>query len=185
MISPNDFSTGLTIELEGDPYEILEFQHSKSGRGQAFVRTKLRNLKNKRVINKTFRAGDKIERAHIEERQVQYLYRDRGRYFFMDKETYEQTSLPEETVGEKNKFLKENMDLKLQLHARKVIGVMLPTFVELEVTETDPGVRGDTASGGSKPATLETGAVVQVPLFVERGDVIKVDTRSGEYVERV
>ena len=185
MISTNKFHPGLTIELEGTVYEVLESQHSKSGRGGAFVRTKLRNLEEGNTIQKTFRAGEKVERAHIDTRRVQFLYWDGNNYVFMDKESYEQFELSEEQLAEKVKYLTENMDLKIDMYEGQPIEVQLPTFVELEVKKTQPSIKGDTVSGGSKPATMDTGLEVQVPLFVEEGDVIKIDTRKQEYVERV
>ena len=185
MISTNDFHTGLTIDLDGEVYEVVEFQHSKSGRGGAFVRTKLKNLEEDYVIDKTFRAGEKVERAHIDERDVKFLYWDGSDYVFMDNETYDQISLSKEQLGNKTNYIKENMNLKILMYGTRPIGINMPTFIELEVEDTPPGVKGNTVSGGSKPATLETGLVVQVPLFIEEGDVVKVDTRSDEYMERV
>lgn len=185
MISTNDFRTGLTIEVDGEIYEVIDFQHVKPGKGAAFVRSKLKNLRTGAVIDRTFRAGEKVPRAHLDRREMQYLYRDGDSFVFMDNETYDQISLSEEQLGENVKFLKENMNIYLLTHEGKIIGVELPNFVELKVVDTEPGVRGDTAAGGTKPATLETGLVVQVPLFVEAGDVIRVDTRTGEYLERV
>ncbi|MFW6381113.1 MAG: elongation factor P [Bacillota bacterium] len=185
MISTNDFNTGLTIELEGQVYQVDEFQHSKSGRGGAFVRTKLRNLEEGYTINKTFRANEKVERAHLDKRKMKFLYWDGGSYVFMDNQTYEQIELPEEQIEDKKDYLKENMDLEILMYQGRPIEINLPTFVELKVEKAPPGVKGDTVSGGTKTVTLETGREVQVPLFIERGEVIKVDTRNGEYVERV
>jgi elongation factor P len=185
MISTNDFRNGMTIDLDGVLYNILYFQHVKPGKGGAFVRTRLKNLRTGAVIDKTFRAGEKVELALLDKRRMQYLYREVGSYHFMDQETYEQITLEEEELGDSTRFLKEGMVVDMPLYEGKPVGVELPIFVELKVTETAPGVKGDTASGGSKPATLETGAVVQVPLFIEAGDIIKVDSRTGEYVERV
>ncbi|SFL09246.1 elongation factor P [Halanaerobium salsuginis] len=184
MISTNDFNTGLTIELEGDVYQVIEFQHSKSGRGSAFVRTKLRNVEEGYVINKTFKAGEKVETAHVEKKKMQFLYWDGNDYIFMDNDTYEQFHLSDEQLGNKIQYLKENMELDISLYQNRPIDIDLPTFVELTVTDTQPGIRGNTVSGGSKPATMETGLVVQVPLFINEGDVIKIDTRSDEYIER-
>jgi len=175
----------LTIEVDGEIYEVIDFQHVKPGKGAAFVRSKLKNLRTGAVIDRTFRAGEKVPRAHLDRREMQYLYRDGNSFVFMDNETYDQISLSEEQLGENVKFLKENMNIYLLTHEGQIIGVELPNFVELKVVDTEPGVRGDTAAGGTKPATLETGLVVQVPLFVEAGDVIRVDTRTGEYLERV
>lgn len=185
MISTNDFRTGLTIEVEGDVYTVVDFQHVKPGKGSAFVRSKLKNLRTGAVIERTFRAGEKLPRAHLERKEMQYLYREGDSYVFMDNETYEQVSLTTEQLGDNVKYLKENMNIYLLTHGGNLIGVELPNFVELEVVAADPGVRGDTATGGTKSATLETGLAIQVPLFVEVGDVIRVDTRTGEYLERV
>jgi len=184
MISTNDFHTGLTIELEGQVYEVLDFQHSKTGRGGAFVRSKLRNIEEDYVINKTFRANEKIPRARVEKRQMQFLYWDGSGYIFMDNETYEQITLSKEQLGDKINYLVENMVLDVAMYEGRPIDIDLPTFVELEVKKTQPGIKGDTVSGGSKPATLVTGLVVQVPLFIQEGEKIKVDSRSGEYIER-
>ena len=185
MISTNDFRTGLTIEVDGEAFQVIEFQHVKPGKGAAFVRSKLKNLRTGAVIEKTFNAGEKIPRARIERKEVQYLYNDGKDYFFMDMESYDQLAMSESQLGDAVKFLKENMTLQILNFQGKSIGVELPNFVELEVVETAPGIRGDTASGGSKPATLETGAVVQVPLFVNVGDRIQIDTRTGHYIKRV
>lgn len=185
MISTNDFHTGLTIELDGEVYTVVDFQHVKPGKGSAFVRSKLKNVKTGYVIERTFRAGEKLPRAHIDYREMQYLYSSGDDNYFMDTSTYEQLVLSNETLGDAKKYLKENMVIGVQMYEGAPIGVELPNFVELAVVDTDPGLRGDTATGGSKPATLETGAVVQVPLFVNVGDVIRVDTRTGQYLERV
>lgn len=184
MISVNDFKTGLTIELDGELYSVVEFQHVKPGKGAAFVRSKLRNIKTGAITEKTFRAGEKVSRAHIEHKEMQYLYSDGTDYYFMDTNTYEQMSLRVDVLGDAVKYLKENMTVLVQMFEGAAIGVDLPNSVELEVVDTDPGLRGDTASGGSKPATLETGVVIQVPLFIEVGDVLIVDTRTGEYLSR-
>lgn len=185
MISTNDFHNGLTIELDGTVYQVVDFQHSKTGRGGAFVRTKLRDVENGGVIDKTFRAGEKVNRAHVDQREKQFLYKSAEDYVFMDNETFEQIILTEEQLGDKVNYLKENMTLEVLMYKGRPIDITLPTFVELRVDKTQPGIRGNTVSGGSKPATLETGAVVQVPLFIDEGDIIKVDTRTGEYIERV
>ena len=185
MYSTTDFRRGLKIEVDGTPYAIVEFQHVKPGKGGAFVRTKLRNLITGGVIDKTFRAGEKVERPDLEEKTMQYLYSEGNQYYFMDTETYEQTFLTREQLGESKNFLQENINVSILYYQGKPIGVELPIFVELEVKKTEPGVRGDTATGGSKPATLETGAVIQVPLFINEGDKVKIDTRTGEYIERV
>jgi len=185
MISTNDFRTGQTIELDGDVYQIIEFQHVKPGKGAAFVRSKLRNMRTGAVIEKTFNAGERLPRARVERREVQYLYNDGKNYNFMDMETYEQFEMPPEQLGDAVKYLKENMVIQVLTFQGRSIGVEMPNFVELEVVETAPGIKGDTASGGSKPATLETGAVVQVPFFVNVGDVLQIDTRTGNYIKRV
>ncbi|NCO66083.1 MAG: elongation factor P [Candidatus Aquicultor secundus] len=185
MISTNQFKNGMTIELDGTLFQIVEFQHVKPGKGGAFVRTKLRNFKTGGVVDKTFRAGEKVEQAMVNRRSMQYLYNDGSDYVFMDTETYEQISLPASFLQDETKFMKENMNVLIAMHEGQALGIELPTAVELEVTHTEPGVKGDTASGGTKPATLETGAVVQVPLFINVGDMIKVDTRTGDYITRV
>ncbi|SHJ09718.1 elongation factor P [Desulfofundulus thermosubterraneus] len=184
MISTNDFRTGLTIDLDGEVYQVIDFQHVKPGKGAAFVRSKLKNLRTGAVIEKTFNAGEKIPRAHVERREVQYLYNDGTSYNFMDMETFDQFSLTKEQLGDAINFLKENMTINLLMFQGKSIGVDLPNFVELKVVDTPPGIKGDTASGGSKPATLETGYVVQVPFFIEVGDVLQIDTRTGQYIKR-
>lgn len=184
MISTNDFSTGLTIELDDDIYQVINFEHSKSGRGGAFVRTKLKSLTDGHVMNKTFRAGEKIKQAHIETKSMQYLYKDGDKHIFMDEETYEQTYLNIETLGDKIKYFKENMTIEVSFYEGRPIDINLPTAVELEVTYAPPAVKGDTVSGGTKEVELETGLKLQVPLFIERGTVIKVDTRTGEYLSR-
>jgi elongation factor P len=185
MYSTGDFRRGLKIEVDGTPYSIAEFQHVKPGKGGAFVRTKLKNLLTGRVVDKTFRAGEKVEKPDLEEKTLQYLYSEGSQYYFMENETYEQTFLTQEQLGDNKNFLQENVTVAILYYQGKPIGVELPIFVELEVTKTDPGIRGDTASGGSKPATLETGTTIQVPLFVNEGDKVKIDTRTGEYIERV
>ena len=184
-ISTSDFRRGLKIEWEGKPYEVLEYQHSKVAKGQATVRTRLRDLTTGRVLEVNFRSGDTFDRPDLEEKEMQYLYREGDRYVFMDLEVYDQIYLDRDQLGEAWKFLQENITVRVLYYRGKPIGVELPNTVELRVEETEPGVRGDTVSGGSKPARLETGAVVQVPLFINEGDVIRVDTRTGEYVERV
>jgi len=184
VVSTNDFKTGLTIEMEGDIYQIVEFQHVKPGKGAAFVRSKLRNVRTGSVTEKTFNAGEKMPKARLDRREVQYLYNDGKEYNLMDMETYEQTTMTAEDLGDAVKYLKENMTLHVLVFQEKYIGVDLPTSVELEVVETSPGIKGDTASGGGKPATLETGAVVQVPLFINVGDKLLIDTRTGNYVKR-
>ncbi|MGI6685058.1 MAG: elongation factor P [Bacillota bacterium] len=184
MISSNDFRTGVTIEIDGDAYQVVDFQHVKPGKGSAFVRTKLKNVRTGGVVEKTFAAGEKLPKAHLERKEMQYLYHDGDSFIMMDVNNYEQMPLSDEQVGEGKKFLKENMNLFILLFQGNVIGVDLPSQVNLEVTETEPGIKGDTASGGSKPATLETGAVVRVPFFINVGDVISVNTKTGEYIGR-
>jgi len=185
MASTTDFRNGLVIKFDGDLYTMVEFQHVKPGKGGAFVRTKLKNVKTGRVIDHTFRAGEKVEDVRLEKKPMQYLYGGEDEFGFMDNNTYDQIVCPESVVGEASQFMKESMNVEILFHGKEPIGVDLPIFVELEITKTDPGIRGDTASGGSKPATLETGFVVQVPLFLEEGEKVKVDTRTGSYVERV
>ncbi len=184
MIDTSDFRNGLSIIQDNDIFTIVEFQHVKPGKGGAFVRTRIRNLKTGATIEKTFRAGEKMEQAHIERKPMQYLYNQEDEYFLMDGQTYEQVSVTRAAIGDPVKYLKDGMEVQVVDHAGVIIGVEVPFFVELEVTETDPGVRGDTASGGSKPATVETGAVVNVPFFINVGDRIKIDTRTDNYLER-
>lgn len=184
MISTSDFRTGLTFELDGDVVQLLEFQHVKPGKGAAFVRCKLRNVKTGSVVEKTFRPGEKFPRAHIERKEMQFLYKEGEQWTFMDTETYEQIALPENLLEDAPKYLKENMTTGILFYQGQVIGVDLPKQVELAVVATEPGIKGDTASGGGKPATLETGVVVQVPFFVNEGDVLIIDTRTGNYVSR-
>ena len=184
QVSTAEFKKGLKIQLDGEPYSIVDFQHVKPGKGGAFVRTKLKHMKLGRVIDNTFRAGEKVELVDFDEKRMQYLYRD-DRYHFMDLDTYDQISLAPEEVGEARDFLKENTEVEILFIDGNPVSVELPNFIELQIVKTDPGIRGDTATGGSKPATLETGAVIQVPLFLNEGDVVKVDTRSGEYLGRV
>ncbi|TCP31172.1 translation elongation factor P (EF-P) [Scopulibacillus darangshiensis] len=184
MISVNDFRTGLTIEVDGGIWSVMEFQHVKPGKGAAFVRSKLRNLRTGSVQEKTFRAGEKVAKAHIDNRKMQYLYANGSAHAFMDLETYEQIELEDSQIEEQLNFLKENMEVNIQTYEGETLGVELPNTVVLEVAETEPGIKGDTASGGSKPATLETGYIVHVPFFVNQGDKLVVDTRSGDYVSR-
>jgi elongation factor P len=184
QVSTAEFKKGLKIEFDGEPYSIVDFQHVKPGKGGAFVRTKLKHMRVGRVIDNTFRAGEKVELVDFDEKRMQYLYKD-DRYHFMDLETYDQISLSAEEVGDARDFLKENTEVEILFIDGSPVSVELPNFIELAVVKTDPGIRGDTASGGSKPATLETGAVIQVPLFLNEGDVVKVDTRSGDYLGRV
>ncbi len=185
MVSAGDFRNGLTIEYEGNVFQVIEFQHVKPGKGAAFVRTKLKNIKNGGVVEKTFRPTEKCPQAHIERKEMQYLYNDGTFYVFMDVETYDQINLTDDQVGDTLKFVKENENVKILSHKNEVFALEPPLFVELEVTETEPGFKGDTSTGATKPAIVETGAQVAVPLFVEIGDVIKIDTRTGEYLSRV
>ena len=183
-ISTADFKTGLTIEYEGNVYQIVEFQHVKPGKGGAFVRSRLKNLMTGATLEKTWRAGERMESALVERRNVDFLYRDGDELVFMDMSDYEELRLPAEQVGDSVKFLKDNTPVQLITWKSRLLNMELPQTMEFVVTQTDPGLRGDTAQGGSKPATLETGAVVTVPLFVNEGEVIRVDTRSGQYLER-
>mgnify|MGYP000656850657 CR=1 FL=1 len=185
MVSAGDFKNGLTVEIDGNIYQIMEFQHVKPGKGAAFVRTKLKNIISGGVVEKTFRPTEKFENAHIDRKDMQYLYQDGDLYNFMDMETYDQIALNADVVGDALKFVKENEMCKVCSHKGNVFAVEPPLFVELTVTETEPGFKGDTATGATKPATVETGATVYVPLFVETDDVIKIDTRTGEYLSRV
>jgi elongation factor P len=181
----SDFRNGLILKLEGVLYTIVEFQHVKPGKGGAFVRTKLKQIPDGPTIDKTFRAGEKIEEVRVERRSYQYLYNTGDLYYIMDAETYEQIPLPKSLLEDSLIYLKENMSVTVLMNGEKPLAVELPLFVELAVAETEPGVRGDTAQGGTKNAKLETGAVVSVPLFIEIGDVLKIDTRTGRYIERV
>ncbi len=185
MISAGDFRNGVTIEFEGNIYQIIEFQHVKPGKGAAFVRTKLKNIISGGVVEKTFRPTEKCPQARIDRKDMQYLYADGDLYYFMDVESYEQIGLDTDSIGDALKFVKENEMVKVCSHNGKVFAVEPPLFVELEISDTEPGVKGDTATGATKPATVETGAQVMVPLFVNQGDKIKIDTRTGEYLSRV
>ena len=184
QVSTAEFKKGLKIQFDGAPYTIVDFQHVKPGKGGAFVRTKLKHMRLGRVIDNTFRAGEKVELVDFEEKRMQFLYKD-DRYHFMDLDTYDQMSLSADEVGDARDFLKENTEVEILFIEGSPVTVELPNFIEIQIAKTDPGIRGDTASGGSKPATLETGAVIQVPLFLNEGDVVKVDTRSGDYLGRV
>ncbi|MBU1157147.1 MAG: elongation factor P [Proteobacteria bacterium] len=184
MYSTAEFRRGLKIEIDGKPYTIVEFQHVKPGKGGAFVRTKLKNLETGQVLEQTFRSGAKVDIPDLEENNVQYLYQDGDSYVFMDNDTYDQLFIAEEFLGDAINYLKANIEAKVLFFNGKPIGVDLPITVELEVAETEPGVKGDTATGASKNATMETGLVVQVPLFIEQGEMLKIDTRTGEYIER-
>ncbi len=183
QVSTNDFRKGMKIEVDEAPYAIVDFQHVKPGKGGAFVRTKLKHLRLGTVIDRTFRAEEKVPLVNFEEKRMQFLYRD-DRFHFMDLETYDQIALSEDEVGDARQFFKENTEVEVLYVDGAPIGIELPNFVDLVVVKTEPGVRGDTASGGSKPATLETGAMVSVPLFINEGDVLRVDTRSGAYISR-
>ena len=185
MISAGDFRNGVTIEMDNNVYQIIEFQHVKPGKGAAFVRTKLKNIKNGGVVEKTFRPTEKCPQARIDRKDMQYLYADGDMFNFMDVESYEQIALSKDEIGDALKFVKENEMVKMLSHNGQVFSVEPPLFVELEITETEPGFKGDTATGASKPAIVETGAQVSVPLFVEIGEKIKIDTRTGEYLSRV
>ncbi|MBR5360032.1 MAG: elongation factor P [Lachnospiraceae bacterium] len=185
MISAGDFRNGLTVEMDNGIFQIIEFQHVKPGKGAAFVRTKLKNIISGGVVEKSFRPTEKFPQARIDRKDMQYLYSDGDLYNFMDVESYEQIALNSDTIGDALKFVKENEMVKICSHNGNVFAVEPPLFVELEITETEPGFKGDTATGATKPAVVETGATVYVPLFVELGDKIKIDTRSGEYLSRV
>lgn len=185
MFSTADFRTGLKIELDGKPFTIIEFLHVKPGKGGAFVRTKLKNMITGQVLEKTFRAGEKVARPNIYEKEMQYLYQAKGEFCFMDTETFDQVFLRAEQLKENRLFLKENTNVKVLIYNDRIMDIELPNFVNLRIDQTEPGIKGDTVTGGSKPATLESGAVIQVPLFVNIGDTVRIDTRSREYIERV
>lgn len=185
MISVNDFKTGVTVELDGQAYAVVDFQHVKPGKGAAFVRAKLKNVKTGGVVEKTFRAGEKLAKAHLDRREMQYLYKDGDAFVCMDNENYEQMNISAESIGDRVKWLLENMNIGVLFFQGNIIGVDLPNFVELTVVDTEPGIKGDTATGATKNATLESGAVVSVPLFINTGDRLRIDTRSGQYMERV
>ncbi len=184
-VDTSNFKNGLKLEMDGEPFVMTYFQHVKPGKGGAFVRTKMKNLRTGRMLDKTFRSGEKVQEADVEDRKMQYLYQDGDSLVFMDNESFEQMSIPIEQVGDAVKFLKENAEVGVVLYKGAPINIDLPQFVIAEITQTDPGLKGDTASGATKPATLETGAVVQVPLFIKEGESVRVDTRTGQYVERV
>lgn len=185
MFSVNDFRTGITIELEGNLFTVVDFQHVKPGKGAAFVRSRLKNVKTGYTIEKTFRGGEKVMRAVVERRPMQFLYKSDEDYTFMDNENFEQITLLQEFIGDGTKWLKDSTEVSVLLHDDKPIGIDLPNFVDLKVITTEPGFKGDTATGASKPATLETGAVINVPLFINEGDVLQIDTRTGDYLKRV
>ena len=184
MVTAGDFRNGVTFEMDGNVYSIIEFQHVKPGKGAAFVRTKIRNVISGAVTEKTFNPNDKFPTAFIERKDMEYLYNDGDLYYFMDNETYEQTPISPSILGDDFKFVKENMVCKVLSYKGNVFGVEPPNFVELQVTQTDPGFKGDTATNATKPATLETGAEIKVPLFIDEGEMIRIDTRTGEYMER-
>jgi elongation factor P len=184
MISTSDFKTGMSIVVDNIVYLIVDFQHVKPGKGAAFVRTKLKNVKSGSMTEKTFRAGEKVDRAMMDKREMQYLYNDGDDFNVMDTETYEQMAISREQLGNDVKFLKENMMINVLFYQEQIFGIEVPFFVELKVTDTEPGIKGDTASGGTKAATMETGLVVQVPFFINIGDVLRIDTRTGDYMER-
>ena len=185
MIVAGDFKNGVTFELDNNIFQIVEFQHVKPGKGAAFVRTKLKNIVTGATVERTFNPTDKMPKAHIERKDMQYLYNDGDLYYFMDVQSYEQIPINKESIGNTLALVKENEVVRILSHKGNVFGIEPPTFVELEVTETDPGFKGDTATGATKPATVETGYVVKVPLFVNTGDIIRIDTRTNEYMERV
>ncbi len=185
MVSAGDFKNGVTLEMDNNIYQIIEFQHVKPGKGAAFVRTKLKNIKSGGVIEKSFRPTEKFPKAHIDRKDMQYLYSDGDLFNFMDMETFDQIALNSEVIGDALKFVKENDVCKIASHNGQVFAVEAPLFAELLITECEPGVKGDTATGATKPCTVETGATVYVPLFVNQGDTIKIDTRTGEYLSRV
>ncbi len=185
MITSNDFKNGMTIELDGQLMTVVEFLHVKPGKGSAFVRTKLKNLRTGYCVDKTFKAGEKLTKAHIEKKSMQFLYTNDNEYTFMDNDSFDQITIMEDLVGDAKKWLKEGMDLHIMFHDTTPLGVEVPNFVELKVTMTEPGYKGDTATGGTKAATLETGATIQVPLFIEMDEVLQIDTRTGQYLRRV
>ena len=184
MISVNDFKTGLTIEVDNDIFTVLDFQHVKPGKGAAFVRSKLKNLRNGNIVERTFRAGENVGRAHVENREMQYLYASGDEHTFMDTETYDQITLPAKQLEWELKFLKENALINIMSYNGEILGINLPNSIELKVVETEPGVKGNTATGATKNAKLETGLNVQVPLFINEGDVLLIDTREGKYISR-
>ncbi len=183
-VSTNDLKNGMTLVLDGNLMQVVEFQHVKPGKGHAFVRSKLKNVRSGAVVENTFRAGESVERATIDKREMQYLYADGDSYVFMDNETYDQLSVPRETLGDTANYVVEGSAVVLLMYGSEIVGTDLPASVELNIAETEPGIQGDRVSGATKPATLETGLVVQVPLFIEPGERVKVDTRSGTYISR-
>lgn len=185
MISTNEFKKGVYIEMEGVPYLILEFQHVKPGKGNAFVRTRIKNLITNNVLEKTFKSGDRVDEPELETKRMQYLYKDGNGFQFLDLESYETTPLEESSVGDKKNFLTENLEIEVLYFRGRPIAVELPNFVQLQITYCEPAIKGDTVSGGGKPATLSTGLTISVPYHIKQGDLLKVDTRTGEYVEKV
>jgi elongation factor P len=185
MYESSDIRKGLKIQMDGNPYTVVEFQFVKPGKGTAFTRTKIKNLKTGAVLERTIRSGEKLEPANIEEREMQFLYKEGDNYHFMDNTTYDQSFISADDIGDAGQFMPDNINVSVMFFDDAPIGVTLPNFVELEVAHTEPGVKGDTASGATKPATLSTGAIINVPLFVEEGEVLKIDTRTSEYIERV
>jgi elongation factor P len=185
VIDTSEFKKGMKIEIDGEPFEILDFQHVKPGKGSAFVRTTIRSLLTGRTLEPTMKSGDKVGKPDIEDKDMQYLYKEGADYYFMDTRNYEQTFISEKVLGEQKNFLKENINASILFYNGKAIGVSLPNSVDLKVTKCDPGIRGDTVSGALKPAELETGYTVNVPLFINEGDVLKIDTRDGKYLTRV
>ncbi len=185
MISAGDFRNGLTFEYDGNVYQVVEFQHVKPGKGAAFVRTKMKNVMTGGVVERTFNPTEKVEPARIERKDMEYLYEDSGLYYFMDQETYDQIPLSQDQLGEALKFVMENMTVKIVSYKGNVFAVEPPTFVEMKVIATEPGVKGNTATNVTKPATVESGAIITVPMFVNEGDTIRIDTRTGEYMERI
>ena len=183
-VDTSQFRNGLKVEIDGEPYNMIFFQHVKPGKGGAFVRTKLKNLRNGKVVERTFRSGERLDEADVQDRRMSYLYQDSTGLVFMDSESYEQMSIPLERVGEAKLYLKENLEVDVLLYKGNAINLELPAFIEAVITKTEPGIKGDTASGATKPATIETGAVVQVPLFIQEGDVIRVDRREDKYLTR-
>jgi elongation factor P len=184
-LDTSDFKNGLKIDIDGSPYVIVYFQHVKPGKGGAFVRTKIKNLLNGKSVDKTFRSGEKVKEADVEEKTMQYLYKDGDNYIFMDTRDYDQIPITDEVIGDCAKFLLENAEVDVLFWKGNPVNIVLPSFVEITIRQSDPGVKGDTSSGATKPATLETGAVIQVPLFLKEGEKVRVDTRTGEYCERV
>ena len=185
MYSTTDFRKGLKVEIGGEPFVIVDFQHVKPGKGGAFVRTRLKSLVSGNVIDQTFRSGDRVDKPDLEEREMQFLYETGGEFHFMETQTFEQLFLTADQLGGSKDFLKENIVIKALFHNKRPIGIEVPMFVELKIVKSEPGIRGDTATGVTKPATLESRAVIQVPLFVEEGNVVRIDTRTREYITRV